>query len=478
MMTQLKNILINKVTHICYRVFLVLFGFEPFLVKENKKHIHFHSFNFFRLFWCYNHFEMVAISEISKKFVNSYYTALAFKQEMIPNFYSNESSQRISFDSVEGEVVVGKANISTKLSEAGFYGVVVNLDHGSLNYLETLNDSILILVTGKMYAKDSSIYSFSEVFILTADPRDKSKKHYFIKSDMLSVQKIGSVQEQHQEIEEEEEQNHIMVEEQKLEEQKEETVPVVESIPTVEPAEPVAEPAAEIEQPVVEEPVQTVSAPAESVAVPEEPVAPVTEEKKEENKSTQTATRAAWADMQDSPVEEAATVSIPTIVPVPRHNKKQYAIYIKNVPQGITEEDIASILRKEGEVLHVHFMPSKPVGFIDLESEEFYRELLETYKEGIKVKDNLLLIEPKREKPRHFPYNNRSTRPLHNNTTNTNNTMNNANNNNTNNYNNNNNYNNTRSNNYRNNRRPNTRSNNNNNNNRTTTTAAPSEKKN
>ncbi|KAJ0402532.1 hypothetical protein P43SY_000795 [Pythium insidiosum] len=118
---------------------------------------------------------------VGSTFMRQYYHFLAKEPESLHRFYKNESRWCHGVGSQMQEPITGQQAIHGEILRRDYKGARVDLDHGSIDCQGSLQDGVLVLVTGVMtLASSPTPKPFVQTFFLAVQPNG-----YFVLNDCL-----------------------------------------------------------------------------------------------------------------------------------------------------------------------------------------------------------------------------------------------------------------------------------------------------
>ncbi|GLD92981.1 hypothetical protein PINS_up001573 [Pythium insidiosum] len=127
---------------------------------------------------------------VGSTFMRQYYHFLAKEPESLHRFYKNESRWCHGVGSQMQEPITGQQAIHGEILRRDYKGARVDLDHGSIDCQGSLQDGVLVLVTGVMTLASSPVPKpFVQTFFLAVQPNG-----YFVLNDCLRFLELQGTQ--------------------------------------------------------------------------------------------------------------------------------------------------------------------------------------------------------------------------------------------------------------------------------------------
>ena len=133
----------------------------------------------------------MTVEVVGKQFVRKYYKMCSDEPENLYRFYQNESQLVYGEGSGEVEPVTGIEGIKSKINSRGCKGAEFNIASGTLDAQPTMNNGVMVMVTGTITKKDDQARQFVQSFFLA--PQEKNPKSFFVLNDTFRIVETPAV---------------------------------------------------------------------------------------------------------------------------------------------------------------------------------------------------------------------------------------------------------------------------------------------
>lgn len=128
-------------------------------------------------------------TRVAKIFVRSYYDYMASKPNELHKFFDRTNSSFTHADGGEEvQPVVGRELIKHLLPGLGFEGATISIDPGSMDCQWSVNQGVIVMVTGVLKLQHMPPRAFVQTFFLAQQPKaDKKSGAYYVHNVILRL---------------------------------------------------------------------------------------------------------------------------------------------------------------------------------------------------------------------------------------------------------------------------------------------------